>query len=162
MAEENLRLEENLSQEEGNGNEPATQVWYEFSDYSNLMDFLLNRRSPLLPRVKETRSQVQVLVQEPDLGRRWNTWANIPASLSPSPSYPKRSQCFSVCLPTFCMMRKGQTIPTARLSWRGQQWRGRWGGGVQWETIQLQLKAEEEEDKHHGTDISGSRRKRTQ
>ena len=35
MAEENLRLEENLSQEEGNGNEPATQVWYEFSDYSN-------------------------------------------------------------------------------------------------------------------------------
>ena len=41
------------------------------------MDFLLNRRSPLLPRVKETRSQVQVLVQEPDLGRRWNTWRSI-------------------------------------------------------------------------------------
>ena len=39
-------------------------------DYSNLMDFLLNRRSPLLPRVNETQSQVQVLVQEPDLGRR--------------------------------------------------------------------------------------------
>ena len=38
--------------------------------YSNLMDFLLNRRSPLLPRVNETQSQVQVLVQEPDLGRK--------------------------------------------------------------------------------------------
>ena len=69
-------------------------------DYSNLMDFLLNRRSPLLPRVKETRGQVQVLVQEPDLGRRWNTWTNIPARLSLSPSYTKQNQCFLVWLPT--------------------------------------------------------------
>jgi hypothetical protein len=32
MAEDNLRLEENLTLEERNGNEPATQVRYEFSE----------------------------------------------------------------------------------------------------------------------------------
>ena len=49
--------------------------------YSNLMDFLLNRRSPLLPRVNETQSQVQVLVQEPEEGE---IPGEIPQQDSPS------------------------------------------------------------------------------
>ena len=121
LEDEMTRLEESPRPRLNLEDEPPTQVWYfKYPDFCYFNDFLLNRStkgSPVLS-LRVRKNQTQVLARELVPGRRWNSWINIPAKLFLTPSCPKRIQSCWVWLLTFKRMRKGQRIPTAKLSWR--------------------------------------------